>query len=832
MISSSTRRRARVHVLCAAAAMVAAFVLPATASAGHSGTLSIETLQAGCQAKGVFLTPSATGGGFPANTVLDYTVVAYAGGLPISSPCDPARTQIPANASNSGTVVVQWNTVPGAEFYKIYRGAPGSPLLQAVRVPVQTPNGVIFVKEIPAASAFCPANKLNERQRCFAPDVGQGDAADTITRPDQANDTQALGHPDVRIVQTVDYAGNNSDAADDPRPTEPPTDPPAALRTDELHFPPGLNPNPTSAPACALTGAAPSLLGDPAVHGSKDPDEDTCLAASRVGYVQTISRIQNPDPNTVGIQPTVTTVTSGDIYIGTAKAGEPGRLYVVLRPACSAGSPVNAFDNPATPNTNERNPICTAITQSGTAEVEKEFLAAPASFVRRADGSYGIDVRTLEAATDEPISPVLHTVDPATGQQRQKTISIQIRQLTQYLYGFADQADTDASNDKAFINLPTNCGEKELTADKSTWNHTEPVRVGGAKFTPTNCEALPFAPKLTAVASGDTQEGGYPSLDVTVTQDATEAATTRVQVVLPTSLGTNLAGLQNTCTQEQFNADPNGCPAGSIVGNASASTAVLPGELTGNVYLIARPGNLPKLIVALRGAISLDLEGNIDIVGGNRIVNLFPSIPDVTLLSFKLHVNGGPSGLLRNVANLCVGAGNADAEFVAHSGKVHNVAAPLQVTGDCTPQPNAIGTPRRPRVRISMSRVRSGNPTMSVRVNRTRANLASQITTVRLLMPRGLRIRRNLRLEERLAVRTSKGLLPLGQLTVRTGRLTVANIPGGPSNLVRETFRRGSLRSFGAVRRRGAKQRVTFRVRVSTFGKRTFNYRVRVKPRS
>jgi hypothetical protein len=341
------------------------------------------------------------------------------------------------------------------------------------------------------------------------------------------------------------------------------------------------------------------------------------------------------------------------------------------------------------------------------------------------------------------------------------------------------------------------------------------------------CEALEFTPELSAVASGATAEGAHPSLSVTVSQAASEAPSKSVKVTLPAQLGTNLAALGNTCTQTELNADT--CT--KAIGTASANSP-LSGSLSGNAYLQENPGNLPKLVIKLKGLINLDLIGSLDLAGGNRIVNLFSSIPDVPLTEFTLSVSGGDNGLLTNLADLCDGIGNADGEFTSHSGKTVNVSAPVQLNATCTPKPASIGVSKRAVVRIKMAKVRSGKPTLTLTATRGRKNYASKIKSVRLSLPKGLKIVRNDALENRLAVRAAPDLLPITQLVVRSRLLTATDFPGGPVDKVTEQFRRRGLKSSGSLKRLGRRARPVFRVRVVTFANKAYSYKIKVKPKS
>ena len=111
---------------------------------------------------------------------------------------------------------------------------------------------------------------------------------------------------------------------------------------------------------------------------------------------------------------------------------------------------------------------------------------------------------------------------------------------------------------------------------------------------------------------------------------------------------------------------------------------MLPGTLAGPVYLVesATAGNLPFLDVRLDGAAKITLKGDISLnVEQGRLVNTFNNLPEVTLSTFSLVINGGASGLLNNTKNLCSGLAPADAVFTAHNDKTQSRNPAVPVSG-------------------------------------------------------------------------------------------------------------------------------------------------------
>ncbi len=202
-----------------------------------------------------------------------------------------------------------------------------------------------------------------------------------------------------------------------------------------------------------------------------------------------------------------------------------------------------------------------------------------------------------------------------------------------------------------FAYNPTNCEAKQITATiTATQGATANV---ASPFQATGCQNLPFKPVFTESTQGKTSKVDGASLTVTDTQNPGEANIHKVQVQLPVALPSRLSTLQKACLAAQFNANPAGCPEGSQVGTATATTPVLNEPLRGPAYLVARGTEFPDLEFVLQGeGVTIILDGKTDIKKGVTYSN-FETVPDAPVTSFVASFPEGPHSVLAANVNLC-----------------------------------------------------------------------------------------------------------------------------------------------------------------------------------
>jgi hypothetical protein len=259
---------------------------------------------------------------------------------------------------------------------------------------------------------------------------------------------------------------------------------------------------------------------------------------------------------------------------------------------------------------------------------------------------------------------------------------------------------------------PTNCNPMSVTG---TIAGVEGASAAvSSRFQVGDCAALKFKPKLTASTSGKTSKANGASLHVKLVAPAEgpqstgassgtsgtsgstsgtsgssaqteESNIARVKVDLPKQLPSRLTTLQKACTSAQFDSNPAGCPAASVVASAKAITPILPVPLEGPAYFVSH-GNeaFPQLILVLQGyGVTIDLVGDTFISKSGITSSTFAHVPDAPVSSFELTLPQGKFSALSANANLCTVKGGLKmpTEFVAQNGAVIHQSTPISVSG-------------------------------------------------------------------------------------------------------------------------------------------------------
>jgi hypothetical protein len=243
----------------------------------------------------------------------------------------------------------------------------------------------------------------------------------------------------------------------------------------------------------------------------------------------------------------------------------------------------------------------------------------------------------------------------------------------------------------------TNCNRLQTIASNSLKQNEEPQRKRKSR----HVKLVPphEGPQSTGATNASGTGTGTSGSTSGSSAQTDEANISRVKVDLPKQLPSRLTTLQKACTSAQFDTNPAGCPAASVVASAKAITPILPvptsrqgSNLSGPAYFVSH-GNeaFPQLILVLQGyGITIDLVGDTFISKSGITSSTFAHVPDAPVSSFELTLPQGKYSALTANANLCTVKGGLKmpTEFVGQNGAVIHQSTPISVSG-CPPTKTA-----------------------------------------------------------------------------------------------------------------------------------------------
>jgi hypothetical protein len=220
-----------------------------------------------------------------------------------------------------------------------------------------------------------------------------------------------------------------------------------------------------------------------------------------------------------------------------------------------------------------------------------------------------------------------------------------------------------------FMLNPTSCRAMSVTGQAiSAIGQPAPLadrfRVGG-------CNALKFAPKLTAVTRANGELVGHgASLHMALATAAGGANLRSLKLDLPQRLPARLEAIRKACTEKTFVRNPAACPKASVVGSATVHTPILAATLAGPAYLVAKGGSgtshpgesklekeeaaFPDMILVLQGrGVTIDLTGALFVSAKNITSVAFRAIPDVPIRRLDLILPEGRTSILAASSGLC-----------------------------------------------------------------------------------------------------------------------------------------------------------------------------------
>jgi hypothetical protein len=245
-----------------------------------------------------------------------------------------------------------------------------------------------------------------------------------------------------------------------------------------------------------------------------------------------------------------------------------------------------------------------------------------------------------------------------------------------------------------FIFNATNCSPQRLEATLSGlegFNSTTGSSVSvSSPYDAGGCAALKFEPKLAVSTQGRTSKADGASLTIKLTKadvpQGAQADVAKFKVDLPKQLPSRLTTLQKACTAAQFEANPAGCPAPSVVGRMKVLTPILPVPLEGPMYFVSHGGEaFPSLEVVLQGyGVTVVLTGSTFISKAGITSSTFSAIPDAPFSSAEVTLPEGPYSALAANGTLCTSKLAMPTALVAQNGAEIHESTRISVSA-CAP---------------------------------------------------------------------------------------------------------------------------------------------------
>jgi hypothetical protein len=260
-----------------------------------------------------------------------------------------------------------------------------------------------------------------------------------------------------------------------------------------------------------------------------------------------------------------------------------------------------------------------------------------------------------------------------------------------------------------FMFNPTDCDPTKITgAVSSLEGATVPVE---SHFALGSCQALKFEPRLTLSTQGKTSKTDgasltakilHPEGSLAVNEAESQANLQTLALQLPKQLSLRHSTAGGACAVLVFEGDPADCPAGSVVGHATALTPIFPGALNGPVYYISRGQSGPALEMVLQGSgVTLLVSGSAVTSKAGVSTIALGGIPDIPFTSLEMTLPEGSHSVLAGKSGLCKSKPVVSSELDAQNGAVLKQSTKLAVSG-CTKAKAAKKTKSRAK-RVSKS---------------------------------------------------------------------------------------------------------------------------------
>lgn len=351
---------------------------------------------------------------------------------------------------------------------------------------------------------------------------------------------------------------------------------------------------------------------------------------------------------------------------------------------------------------------------------------------------------------------------------------------------------------KDFPLNPTACGPLRGTAEFGA--DTGATATANADVTYTGCAAKGFQPTLKAEFLGAIKEGERPTVHVQMTPRKGDSNLRSVNVLLPDGASAwtpNINGRK--CSNANFVAGT--CQANAKVGSVTATVAITPEKLTGDVLFVDIPGEtLPGIGMSFTGRYTQRVLSRVKVDRATgRLLTAFEAIPDLPLTSLDLTIDGGARGPIQFSDEVCKAPSSWDASLSGQGGQTSKLAIPF----DCSvPDPAAS---------LSWSRSRGLSLTVS-------APSGKSLSSLRITLPAGLKIAKSKSSVKKNVQVTATGGKAKSRITSRTLSITPT---GDGVTKIKLAIKPAGYSLSGSLKRKGLKKgtKLTVRTAIGLSGK-------------
>ncbi|MGH2959734.1 MAG: hypothetical protein ACRDKE_09020, partial [Solirubrobacterales bacterium] len=240
----------------------------------------------------------------------------------------------------------------------------------------------------------------------------------------------------------------------------------------------------------------------------------------------------------------------------------------------------------------------------------------------------------------------------------------------------------------SLVTAPTRCDV--AVSEARFLSYLDVTATHSSSYTPTGCNLVKSEPSFE-IAATNTKAGSSTGFSTTVyvpsaNQDlpVQHAHIKRLAVDLADGTTLNASALNTVsyCSEAQLAGDT--CPAASKIGTATVAVSLLPGPMSGDIYVTARDPIRFGYVLRGSSGTKMILRGSIDVAAssysGGGVRASFDALPQVPWTSANLNFT---SNLVRNPTTSCPNA-TAWAEINGYSGSSNLIGKFYSQTG-CAP---------------------------------------------------------------------------------------------------------------------------------------------------